>query len=95
MPRRVSFGATPTPERISDSRAPLKKSSRVSLKLSELHCRLFHHVAVESVTESMPAKKTKSISALDKEEEAQMAKLYNNKSKKGVARVVNWLQNKV
>ncbi|KAJ4381018.1 hypothetical protein N0V86_003365 [Didymella sp. IMI 355093] len=83
------------PRRVSDSRTPFKNSSRASLKLSGLHCRLFHQVAVESVTDSVPAKKTKSISALDKEEEAQMVKLYNDQSKKGVARMVNWLQDKV
>lgn len=90
MLRRVSFGATPTPERIPDSRTPSKKSSRASLKTSELCRMLLRHAAVDSMTESK-VDKTKSISALDKQVEAKMAKLYKEKSKKGVAGVMDWL----
>lgn len=43
----------------------------------------------------VPAKKMKSMSDLDKEEEAQMAKLYKEKTEKGVVGVVNWLRMKI
>jgi hypothetical protein len=94
MPRRVSFGAMPTPERPPDSRTASKKSSRTSLKASELHCMLFRNIAVNPMTD-FKVDKTKSLSAQDKECEAQMAKLYKEKSKKGLSGMMNWVQDKV
>lgn len=62
-PRSVSFGATPTPERLQNPRPQCPK---------------------------------KSISALDKENEVEEAKLYMEKlSKKGVAGTMKWLQTKM
>ncbi|KAJ4410373.1 hypothetical protein N0V91_001857 [Didymella pomorum] len=40
MPRSVSFGATPILERFPDSHTSSKKSSRTSLKASELHHKM-------------------------------------------------------
>lgn len=86
MPRRVSFGATPSLERL--------QTSRTSQKASESHCMLFGDATIDSMTNSK-AGKAKPISAQDKECEAKMAKLYKVKSKKGIGGLVNWLHTKV
>jgi hypothetical protein len=55
---------------------------------------LFRNIAVNPITD-FKVDKTKSLSAQDKECEAQMAKLYKEKSKKGLSGMMNWVQDKV
>ncbi|KAF2629650.1 hypothetical protein BU25DRAFT_456725 [Macroventuria anomochaeta] len=75
-------------------------TSATSLKISELHRTLYDYAAAKSTTNStlnqfVPAEKMKSMSDLDKEEEAQTAKSHKEKAKKGVAGVMNWLEKEV
>lgn len=75
MMRRVSFGAMLIPERFPDSRTTYNTTSRTSSKTSEQHRTLCDHAAAKPPTDSMldkfvPAEKIKSMSDLDREEEA-------------------------
>lgn len=61
---------------------------------------LYGYVATEILTETtidqfVPAEKMKSMSDLDKEEEARMAKSHKENAKKGVTGALSWLETKI
>lgn len=97
MPRRVSFGNTPVPIRPANSRTSSKSFSPKILE----HHRTLHGNSVSmspantTLEQLVPAQKIKSMSDLDKEEEARMAKSHKAKAMKGVSGVLNWLGKKI
>ena len=100
MPRRISFGNTPVPDRSHATRETSKSISSTSSKTSELHRTLSEYVASKSTANSIldqfvPAEKMKSISDLDKEEEVRMKKKYEQTAKKGIPGVMRWTEEKI
>ncbi|KAH6618763.1 hypothetical protein C7974DRAFT_378929 [Boeremia exigua] len=77
-PRTVSFGNTPTPERPLNSRKSTMTTATTSSKTSESHCPQCDD------STSKPLNKMKSMSDLDKENEARIAKSHKGKVTKGV-----------
>lgn len=98
MPRRVSFGTTPVSVRPVNVRTTTTTYAPDSDKL---HRRLLGYFTSKSPANSkqghcVPTQKVKSISCLDKEEEARMAKLHKAKGTKGgVTGVLGWLEKKM
>ncbi|KAF9698204.1 hypothetical protein EKO04_003793 [Ascochyta lentis] len=74
LPRRISFGATPSPSRPPNTRSRSTSSPKTAA---------LHHQFVS-------ADKAKSMAELDKEAEVRMAEVYKGKVKKGGFGVVDW-----
>ncbi|KAJ4988748.1 hypothetical protein SVAN01_05725 [Stagonosporopsis vannaccii] len=94
MPRQVSFGNTPVPTRLTNRPASNVTSS------TELHrthsSYIFSKLPANTTLEQcVPAQDVKSMSTLDKQEEALMANLHKAKAMKGITGVMDWLMNKI